>query len=135
MAEVLKMKSIILLIIALILIVFISVNYTSVFSEYHSIPALTISIDEARRRRFGLIIDVRSPKEREQLGYYPNSIPISVETLPYEIGKLTSKATSILVYANGDNRAKIAAEKLYTIGFHHVRYITSSYLSLMPRGQ
>ena len=44
-------------------------------------PSLKISVGEAKARRFGLIIDVRTPKEREQLGYYPNSIPISPDTL------------------------------------------------------
>jgi rhodanese-related sulfurtransferase len=96
-------------------------------------PSLKISVGEAKARRFGLIIDVRTPKEREQLGYYPNSIPISPDTLSQQVPlDISSKNTWILVYSNGDNRAPIAAEVLYRMGYRNVRYIKETYLSLMP---
>ena len=86
--------------------------------------SLKISVGEARARRFGLIIDVRTPKERELLGYYPNSIPVELNTnIP--------KNTWILVYS-GDNRAANAAEALHKLGYINVRYITESYNKLMP---
>lgn len=103
-------------------------------------PHFEISAQEARARRFRLIIDVRTPKEREELGYYPNSIPISVEELkkevPFLIGSgLHSLHTPILVYSNGDRRAHLAAEMLYQLGYTQVRYISQSYLSLLPGSQ
>ena len=96
-------------------------------------PSLRIGIPEAKSRRFGLIIDVRTPKERELLGYYPNSIPISPSTLEQQVPlDISNKNTWILVYSNGDNRAKMAANKLYGMGYMNVRYINETYLSLMP---
>ena len=96
-------------------------------------PSLKISVGEAKARRFGLIIDVRTPKERELLGYYPNSIPISPDTLSQQVPlDISNKNTWILVYSNGDNRAPAAAEILYRMGYPNVRYIKETYLSLMP---
>ena len=103
-------------------------------------PILELSSQQARAQRFRLIIDVRTPKEREELGYYPNSIPISVEELkkevPFLIGSgLHTLHSPILVYSNGDRRAQLAAEMLYQLGYSQVRYISQSYLSLLPGSQ
>jgi len=96
-------------------------------------PSLSISTDMARSKRFGLILDVRGAREREELGYYPNSIPVSLQQLSSEVPFLNSnRSISIMVYSNGDSRAKMAAHALYEMGYHNVRYITTSYLALMP---
>jgi hypothetical protein len=95
--------------------------------------SLLIGIPEARSRRFGLIIDTRTPNERETLGYYPNSIPISIDKLQNQVPMdISNKKTWILVYSNGDDRAKVGADVLYRMGYPNVRYINQSYLSLMP---
>ena len=120
----------------LIVILVLYVIYTTVQQTQHAIPSLSIDAKEARFKRFGLIIDVRSPKEREQLGFYPNSIPISVESLEKDMPLLhPNKKSHILVYSNGDRKAVVAAEILYRMGYHETRYITTSYLSLMPGSQ
>ena len=98
--------------------------------ESHRSPHLEIEPNVARAQRFGLIIDVRTLKEREELGYYPNSIPISLDRIEKEIP--VPPTTSILVYSNGDYRSKRAAERLFDMGYHHVRYLSSTYLSLLP---
>ena len=96
-------------------------------------PSLQISTGEARAKRFGLILDVRSAREREELGYYPNSIPVSLDKLSSEVPFLNSnRAVAIMVYSNGDSRAKVAAHALYQMGYHNVSYITTSYMALMP---
>ena len=123
---------------ALIIAAILYVVYTNMDSFSH--PTLEISIQAARSKRFGLIIDVRTPKEREELGYYPNSIPIAVDQLkaevPFLIGSgLQSLQSPILVYSNGDRRAQLAAEMLYQLGYTQVQYISTSYLSLMPGSQ
>lgn len=88
-----------------------------------SSTSLKINVSEARSRRFGMIFDARTLKERD-LGYYPNSIPVDLNTnIP--------KNTWILVYS-GDNRALNAAEALHKLGYVNVRYITESYIKLMP---
>ena len=106
--------------------------YSNVISPVYE-SSLKISVSEARSRRFGLIIDVRTPKERDQLGYYPNSIPISMENIRNQVPlDISNKNTWILVYSNGDNRAALAAETLYRMGYSNVKYIKERYLSLMP---
>ena len=97
---------------------------------------LKISIQEARSRRFGLIIDVRTPEQRSRLGYYPNSIPISLEKLEMEVPlDISNKKTWILVYSNGDDKAQFAANKLFEKGYTNTRYIDDTYLRLMPGSQ
>lgn len=117
----------------IILIIFFVYYYYYDNFESGGGPLLKISVGEAKARRFGLIIDVRTPKERELLGYYPNSIPISPQRLQQQIPlDISSKGTWILVYSNGDSRAEQAAKILYRMGYRNVRYIKETYLSLMP---
>ena len=130
MAKVSKLGSVLSI---AIIVVIIYIIYSIKHQSPTMGPSLKISVSEAKERRFGLIIDVRTPKEREQLGYYPNSIPISPDILSQQVPlDISNKNTWILVYSNGDNRAPIAAEILYRMGYPNVRYITKTYLSLMP---
>jgi len=122
----------------IVLCAVIYIVYTT-FSLTHQ-QHLDIPVEDVRSKRFRLVIDVRTPKEREELGYYPNSIPISIDQLkndvPFLIGSgLQSLQTPILVYSNGDHRAQLAAEMLYSMGYTQVRYIKQSYLSLLPGSQ
>ena len=121
------------IILLVVLVVVIAIHSVSQSSTSAPDVSLQISTGEARSRRFGLILDMRSAREREELGYYPNSIPVSLDRLSSEVPVLNSnRATSIMVYSNGDNRAKVAAHALYQMGYRNVRYITTSYLALMP---
>jgi len=117
----------------IVLIVVIAIHSVTRSSTRAPDVSLQISTGEARSRRFGLILDMRNVREREELGYYPNSIPVSLDRLSSEVPFLNSnRATSIMVYSNGDNRAKVPAHALYQMGYRNVRYITTSYLALMP---
>jgi rhodanese-related sulfurtransferase len=114
--------------------------YTNMNQIFHSIPILELPIRDARAGRFRLVIDVRTPKEREDLGSYPNSIPISIDDLKKEVPFLigsgpASKQAHMLVYSNGDRRSQLAAETLYDMGYIHTRYISKSYLHLLPGSQ
>ena len=124
------------LIVFIVIIVIYSVA-PSMKKYYQEMTSLEITTEEARRHRFHLIIDVRTPKEREELGFYPNSIPIAIQDLmkdvPFLIGSgLSSKNSHIMIYSNGDRRAQVAAQMLYDHGYHHVRYISTTYDRLMP---
>ena len=121
---------------AIIIGIILYAVYTNM-NSLHQQPSLEIPVEEARSKRYRLVIDVRTPKEREELGYYPNSIPIAVDQLksdvPFLIGSgLQSLQSPILVYCNGGRRAQLAAEILYHLGYTRVRYISTSYLSLLP---
>jgi rhodanese-related sulfurtransferase len=95
-----------------------------------------LTAKEARYRRFGLIIDVRTPEERERMGYYPNSIPVSFDKLKVEVPFLNSnRKTTIMVYSNGDGKAAKAAAILQNMGYQHVNYIDETFLSLLPGSQ
>jgi rhodanese-related sulfurtransferase len=128
------MKKGLMLIVAIIAIVAF-VSYLVYFHTQllsYNIPNLVIPINQARAKRFNLILDVRTEKEREELGYYPNSIPLSMHKLNKIKSLTTNMNTSILVYSNGDQVAEQAAKQIYTMGYHNVRYITTSYLYLLP---
>lgn len=132
MAKVNKLGSV-LTIAILVVIVYVIYTISEQTNSSSVGPSLRISVGEAKARRFGLIIDVRTPKERELLGYYPNSIPFAMDRLEKEVPfAISSKDTWILVYCNTGSRSAKAAEILYRMGYRNVRYITESYLSLMP---
>jgi rhodanese-related sulfurtransferase len=96
---------------------------------------MLISPQEAKARRFGLILDVRTQRERELYGYYPNSVVIPFEELtPKSISELVSKDTSILIYCKKGHRAGQAALMLKSWGFTNVKYIDQTYTSMMPPG-
>ena len=120
----------------IIIVAILYVVYTNM-NSLQQLPSLEIPVEEARSKRFRLVIDVRTPKEREELGYYPNSIPIEINKLqsdiPFLIGSgLQSLQSPILIYCNSGHRAQLAAGMLYQLGYSNVRYISTSYLSLMP---
>lgn len=126
-----KLNLIISLSVLILILYFANYYYDLSYSTTKS--PLKISIEEAKSRRFGLIIDGRTLDEREKLGYYPNSIPISLQRVKQEVPLLISnKDTWILVYCNTGTRAAEAANILYRMGYKNVRYINKSYLSLMP---
>jgi rhodanese-related sulfurtransferase len=121
-----------LMIVILIVILVLCYLYMPLDQAYQ-MPSLRIGVEEARMKRFGLIIDVRTPKERSELGYYPLSIPISLDALEKEIPiDISNKNTPILIYSNGDTRAEKAAAIVYRMGYHRVSYIDGTYLQLLP---
>lgn len=104
---------------------------------------LELSGEQARRQRFSLIVDVRTPEEREIHGYFPNSIPIdpskAIKEIPFLLGRNVKGGETItspiLVYSNsGDGRAKAVANQLYDHGFVGTYYLKGSYLSMLPPG-
>jgi rhodanese-related sulfurtransferase len=129
-----------LLFFAIVVIILYSVSHHVSFDK----DPLVITAEEARRRRHTLILDVRSPKEREESGFLPLSISIDpsrvVEEVPFLLGQKPGSLSSptrtpILVYSNtSDNRAKHIAERLYNIGFIGVRYLKGSYFNMLPPG-
>jgi rhodanese-related sulfurtransferase len=124
--------------ILIILIVIAIVYYTQISMDQYinKSPSLRISVEEAKAKRFGLIVDVRTPKERATLGFYPLSIPISIQSLRAELPlDISNKQTPILVYSNGDSRAAEAAALIYQMGYPRVSYIDETYLSMMPGSQ
>jgi len=116
--------------ILLVLVITVCAVYFSTNDTGFIRPSLEISVAEARMRRFGLILDVRSLQEREEMGFFPNSIPYDPED--WKKGGLVGKETSMMVYSNGDGRAQRVAEQLYSMGYHNVHYITSTFTSLLP---
>jgi len=120
----------------LFIIIIVTLYIYPLFLRKDQTSVLQIPIAEAKARRFGFIIDVRTPEQRAKLGYYPNSVPISLERLSAEVPlDISNKNTWILVYSNGDKKAQIAAETLFRRGYPNVRFIQETYLSLMPGSQ
>ena len=119
--------------VSFVLIILVVTLYINPLRYMEGDSPLQIDVVEAKSRRFGFIVDVRTPEQRNRLGYYPNSIPISLERLQSEVPlDISNKSTWILVYSNGDQKARMAAEKLYQMGYPNVRYIQDNYLRLMP---
>jgi len=133
------MKQVGKILIFIIVMMILIISYTqlsgevSLFKTEEPAESLRISIELAKAKRFGLIVDVRSLKERATLGFYPLSIPISIQALRKELPlDISNKQTPILVYSNGDSRAAEAAAIIYQMGYRNVSYIDQPYLALMP---
>ena len=123
-----------LIITAVILAVVILYNNLAIQAGNNP-KSMLISPQEAKARRFGLILDVRTHRERELYGYYPNSVVIPIEELTQtSISDLVSKDTSILIYCKKGRRAGQAALMLKSWGFKNVKYIDQPYTSMMPPG-
>ena len=132
-----------LLLLALVVVLLVTIFVGPIPSLFHRKDVLRISAREARRQRFTLILDIRSARDREEGGHYPNSISTTLQGLqdevPFLLGQNPSekgpRSTPILVYSHkGDGRAKQAAEALYAMGYINVRYLNDSYVDLLPPG-
>lgn len=119
-------------IITLSFIVAISIIAYTLYGSATLYPSLRVTPQEARARRYGRIFDVRSPMERDRLGYFPHSLPLSMENLEKGIPLDLPLTAHILVYSNGDDRAQRAAEQISRMGYPHVRYLQETYQALMP---
>lgn len=123
-----------LLFVIIILIGVLIYNHLLIQSDSNP-KSMLINSQEAKARRFGLILDVRTQRERELYGYYPNSVVIPIEELSQEsVSNLVSKDTSILIYCKKGRRAGQAALMLKSWGFKNVKYIDQPYTSMMPPG-
>ena len=118
--------------IILSVIVAISVVAYTLYGSTTLHPSLRVAPQEARARRYGRIFDVRSPVERDRLGYFPHSLPLSMENLEKGIPLDLPTNTHILVYSNDDDRAQRAAEQISRMGYPNVRYLQETYQALMP---
>lgn len=95
-----------------------------------------ISSDEAKKHlqkhEFDLLLDVRTDLERSTLGFYPGSVHIQSadlnERMPREY---PNKALRILAYCNTGHRARMATDKLRSLGYTNAVYISSTYTSLL----
>lgn len=113
--------------------------YTGDLLTLFRTPSLEIDPAAARRQRFTLILDLRTPRDRETLGFYPNSIPVDpsrlLEEVPYLLGHRYPGPTPLLVYsAEGDGRAQTATQRLYESGFTGARFLKGSYVDMLPPG-
>ena len=81
--------------------------------------------------KINAIVDVRTNFEYDS-GHYPGAIHLPVTSMNEKTTKKLPK-TEILVYCNTGQRARVAAEKLVSLGFKNIYYISGLYSTLMPR--
>ena len=83
-------------------------------------------------KKIDLILDVRTKIERETLGSYPGSVHIQSSELEELMPKYyPDRNIHILAYCNSGQRARIATEKLHSLGYVNALYIATTHLSLM----
>ena len=79
-----------------------------------------------------VVIDVRTVGEVKQTGKLPGAVNIPIDNLEYVVpNTYPDKNTRILVYCRKGIRAKKATEKLRSMGYNSVYFITDSYESLI----
>lgn len=76
------------------------------------------------------ILDVRS-KEEYSNGHFPNSINLPYDSINEKNVSNFSKNKNVLVYCRSGRRAKIAADKLSSLGFTSIYYIKDTYKSII----
>ena len=80
--------------------------------------------------KIDIIIDVRTNVEYN-VGHYPNSLNIPVNAIDAKTTAHLGKEANLLVYWKTGQRARVASDKLNTLGFKNVVYIPGSYLSIL----
>ena len=113
-------------------LLFIILTILIIYYTYSS--NLRISIKKAKEliKLYNVkIIDVRTNYEWD-IGHYKNAIHIPAKDINIlNLSKNNIKSTDkIIVYCNTGQRAKIAAEKIYKLGFKNVKYIVEPYIFL-----
>ena len=84
-----------------------------------------------QNNQIDLILDVRTDVERRTLGFYPGSIHIQSADLEDRMPiEYPNKDINILAYCNSGQRARIATEKLHSLGYKNAVYIATTYKSL-----
>ena len=79
-----------------------------------------------------VVIDVRTPEEIKMTGALPNSVNIPLNNLELVVpNTYPDKTTNILVYCRKGIRANKATDKLRSLGYTNVYFITDSYEELM----
>jgi rhodanese-related sulfurtransferase len=91
-----------------------------------------ISAKDAKKQKYDLILDVRTSFERQTLGYHPDSVHIASADLEKIMpSKYPDKSIKILVYCNTGHRARMATDKLHSLGYKNAVYITEGYKSIL----
>lgn len=97
-----------------------------------------ISSEEAKKRirnhDIDLVLDVRTEKERETMGFFQHQkeIWVPAANLEKEIPpRFPDKHMRILIYCNTGHRARLATDKLRGMGYSQVFYISSGWKSLV----
>lgn len=117
----------------LLLIAVLSYSAYQFVLPMYTEKTLEILPHQVRSQRFAYFIDVRTPQEREEYGFYPNSIPILIDQLDTQLtADIPNRELALLVYSSGDDRALHAAQKIHQLGYNHVRYLRGTYHDLMP---
>lgn len=93
--------------------------------------AQRITSEEAKRRIFDKIVDVRTDFEYSS-GHYPNAIHLPAGSFTPSAAENAGlkKTDTILVYCNTGQRARRAAETLKSYGYPNVVYIAGTYDTL-----
>lgn len=122
------------IILSLVIFVFIAFIYFSY--QYAVSSKYRISSEKAKEmimdNKIDVVLDVRTLAERNNLGYYPDSIHIQASDLEKRMqNEYPNKNLRIIIYCNTGRRARIATDKLHKMGYKNTMYISSSYGSLM----
>jgi rhodanese-related sulfurtransferase len=79
-----------------------------------------------------LVIDVRPPSEVKQTGALPISVNIPIDSLEYVVpNTYPDRTANILIYCRKGIRANQATNKLRSLGYKNVYFITDTYESLL----
>ena len=127
------MRFILLFIILFTLILMLSIYY---LYRYSIDSPLRIPTGEAKQKLksnyFDLVLDVRTDAEVIALGKYPTSVHAPASELEEIMRRrFRDKGLKIIIYCNTGQRARIAAEKLYDMGYKNVVFYAGAYQNLL----
>ena len=98
-------------------------------SPWRVSPEVAHSLISAKK--IDLVLDVRTPLERETLGKYPGSSHIpSGDLEKVALDRIRDRDTVILAYCNTGQRARRAVDILHELGYKNAFYITGGWKSI-----
>ena len=110
------------LILGITLQLFFSINSNKLISSKDAKKMLN-------QNKIDIILDVRSNEEYSN-GHYPNAINVPYDLINEKNTNNFDKRKNILIYCRSGRRAKIAADKLSSLGFKKIYYLEDSYQSI-----
>lgn len=115
-------------------IAFLAILSVALYKYATDSPYL-ISAEEAKKRigekRIDVVLDVRTDWERANLGVYPGSLHIQSADLEREAPlQIPDKNARILAYCNTGHRARMATDKLHSLGYKNAVYISGRHTTI-----
>jgi rhodanese-related sulfurtransferase len=126
--RIMNMDWIVIIVILIFVCGLLSVYHSFFYSPYLVSPEIAKML--IGNRQVDTVLDVRTPEEYAA-GHYDTALNVEYTNVERDAPKvIANKNATVLVYCRTGHRAKIAADKLRSMGYKNVMYVSSTWKGL-----